>query len=203
VAAAAGIDTDGDGLLDYEEYWGVTDYDYHDYSETYPGLLRTETTYYGGSPASQAVTTYAYDGLGRRNYIQDAAGAYTNLTYNNMNRITQQIITEVNPIDGQDNIVSKTLLVYDNRGRLSARRALPDPDDPNTYLETSFVYDGQGHLLETTNPLSVVTSNTYNIFGERTEVVADDGGIAQTTEYAYDRLGRQTKITASANGTRD
>jgi len=47
----------------------------------------------------------------------------------------------------------------------------------------------------------VITTTEYNTFGEKTETVADTAGIKQTTEWGYDRAGRQVTITGYCDET--
>ena len=56
-------------------------------------------------------------------------------------------------------------------------------------------------MVKKTDPKDIETSYDYNSFGRRTEMIVDTGGIAQKTEWSYDRLGRQSSIKGYADGS--
>jgi RHS repeat-associated protein len=184
----------------------VTDYDYDPNGADYPGLLVSETRYYGGANEYEAVTDYEYDGLGRRTWTMDPEDNETYLTYDSMNRITRQLQVEKTSLAGEDNLILTTDFVYDSRGRLYQQRQLPDPNDPNTWLATTFTYDILNHQIQSTDAKGVITKSFYDDLGtrpNRTKVIADygTGKLNQTTEFGFDRLGRQITITGSQDET--
>ena len=55
------------------------------------------------------------------------------------------------------------------------------------------------HRIEETQPNGIITSHTFNTFGQKVKTVADDDysghtGLKQTTEWGFDRAGRQISI---------
>ena len=76
-----------------------------------------------------------------------------------------------------------------------------DPAYPNQNIRTEITYDDKGRKGTTTDPLGHVTKYIYNDAGQLVKVTANqDEGKSQTdynivTEYDYDALGRQVKVT--------
>ncbi len=86
----------------------------------------------------------------------------------------------------------KTRIEYDDHGRMVASII-----DGDSELTTSYEYDGDGGVIKETAPEGNYDTYTYNPLGNLTEKVEDAGGLARTTEYIYDRLGRQINIIAN------
>jgi len=174
----------------------VIDYEYDPNSGYYPGMLVSQTRYYGGNSAKEAVTSYYYDELGRRDGIEDPCDNETALYYDAAGRVSYRQQIDSNPL-GND-LETAVQYAYDPLGRQIQQRAVADPCDSETDLVTSYVYDARGNILKMTKPNGIYTSYKYNNFGQRIEMTADPCNIAQKTEWAYDRLGRQTSITGYA-----
>ena len=70
----------------------------------------------------------------------------------------------------------------------------------------AFQYDLAGLRTRATDALGRTMDTDYDAGGRAVQVVEDSGGLARTTEYAYDLAGRQTAITAHpvpGDGTKD
>ena len=98
-------------------------------------------------------------------------------------------------------LVITTDYVYDSLGRMIQQIAKPNLSDPNSWLTTKYHHDSRGSRIKMTKPDGSITTYAYNDLGQKTEMIADVGGIEQKTEYGYDRLGRQTSITGYADGS--
>src|SRR5262249_56078996 len=86
--------------------------------------------------------------------------------------------------DGQD---GKVVARVDPRGTASA-----DPSD----FTTSYIYDGLGRLLVTTDALGRVTVNQYDNANRKTAVTLANG---LTTTSTYDAAGNLVSVLQSAN----
>ena len=178
----------------------VTDFVYDDAYGDYPGMLVAQTLYYADSPCTSATTTYDYDLLGRRTKTTDPAGNETLLIYDIAGRVQRRQQTDINPIQGQSNLVTATEYEYDDFGRLES--LIVDPNDWTETQTTEYAY-GLSWRVQETKPNGVINTTEYNTFGEKVAQVADadTGGIKQTTEWGYDRVGRQVTITGYCDET--
>jgi YD repeat-containing protein len=182
----------------------VTEYTYDSNTGNYPGLLASQTVYYGGSPCQSAITYYEYDGLGRLTKTTDPALSKTILDYDAASRIIYRQQIDDNPLASEPNLVITTEYVYDSLGRLYQQIAEPNVDDSNTWHVTSYLYDALGNREYEIKPNTRVIAYTYDALSRLTQKIADYNaadGINQKTDYAYDRLGRQTSITGYADGS--
>ncbi|MHC4714958.1 MAG: hypothetical protein ACYTAN_17080, partial [Planctomycetota bacterium] len=175
----------------------VTDYNYADTN----GLLIGQKIYYGGSSYKTAATSYYYDDMGRLTTTIDPCDNQTIITYNQMGQITRRRQIDENPLAGEPNLVITTDYIYDSLGRVLQQIEKPDTEDANTWHVTTYYYNVLGGRIQQTNPAGVVTAYSYDALGRLIQKIADYGGtekINQTTEYGYDRLGRQVSITGYA-----
>jgi RHS repeat-associated protein len=182
----------------------VTDFEYDGWDGSYPGMMVSRTIYYGAAPAKLATTRYKYDELGRLKKTTDPAGNQTILIYDSMGRVTQRQQIDDDPL-GSNDITVTACFEYDNLGRLKKQIAKLDVSDEDTWQVTRYRY-ALGNRIEETRPNGVIVTNEYNVFGQKTKMVADaaTGGLKQTTEWGFDRVGRQTSIAGyTDNGDKD
>jgi RHS repeat-associated protein len=171
------------------------------------GLLKEQKTYYGTGP-STAITTFAYDNIGRRFQTTDPAGNQEKITYysdGEKNALIQKIEQkEVDSEDPQTYYTITTFFEYDDYGRLSARILDEDGDGTSdvTDPKTSFTYDALDRTKTETAPDNAVTFYDYDGFGNVKTKIEDyvdgtpDRNADRTTEFVYNRLNQQYQIKA-------
>ncbi len=161
------------------------------------------------SGTADAVTTYAYNGLGavkcmKELVTQSSAVSgppiweQTDIVYDGMGRETQRLAPRFKDYQG-DTVRPKTDQVYDGLGRIVTviRRGKDDLSDADDQF-TRRVYDGNGQLTSTTDAQSAVTNYSYDTEGNlsrRTFVAvhrADGTYRDVVATYQYDACGRQT-----------
>ncbi|ROU08292.1 putative Ig domain-containing protein, partial [Lysobacter enzymogenes] len=149
----------------------------------------------------------AYDAFGRTISTTDALGRVVTTVYDTANRTT----TVTTP----EGVAVKTFF---NRHGQQIKVAAPLPGGGTA--ETSYVYDRDGNLLSSTDPLGRTASNEYDArgllaatvdaSGRRIELrydaagrllrrIEDPAGLALTTTYRYDGQGRKIE-TVDASG---
>ncbi|MBN7137863.1 hypothetical protein A7A76_24575 [Lysobacter enzymogenes] len=152
-------------------------------------------------------TRAAYDAFGRTLSSTDALGRATTTVYDTANRTT----TVTTP----EGVAVKTF--FDRHGQ-QVKVAAPLPGGGTA--ETSYVYDRDGHLLSSTDPVGRTAANEYDArgllvasvdgSGRRIELrydaagrllrrIEDPAGLALTTTYRYDGQGRKIE-TVDASG---
>ena len=183
------VQTDTDKVTDYY-------YDTDGVNRYYPGQLVAKTIYYtaNGTPATRY---FDYDELEREIIVKDPDDNYKSVAYDGMNRIKHIVEFFDNPVAGQSNLILSTRYKYDSSGRLRKLIQEPDPLDESTWRSTVYHYDAADRKRKEVKPNGVETTFDYNGWGNVVKNVADAaaGGRQQTTEYTYDRLGRQITIT--------
>jgi len=118
--------------------------------------------------ASDRTTQAAYDAGGRLTASADAAGYVTGYAYDAEGRITQQTRYPAGVTFG----------------------ALPGTPPAGSQV-TAMTYDGDGNLINITDPLGIVTHNVYDADGRRKlSIVAYGTSDAATTQWTYDDDGR-------------
>lgn len=148
------------------------------------------------SPDSAATHT-AYDQNGRVKSTTNANGHVTSYTRDVLGRVTQQDAplarTTHYSYDASGRAKSTTTpeglttsYAYTPAGELQS----VDYQDPNTH-DVSYVYDADGLRLSMTDDTGT-TDYAYDTLGRLTKVTDGD---TQTIEYAYDLANRQTAIT--------
>lgn len=156
-------------------------------------------------------TDYAYDGLGNRTTITEAANGTprtTTFAYDFANRVVETRTAE-------GGIVRN---VYDRVGNKVTEQTLQSGTEAaGVWINKTFTYDDNGRAITETDPLGVVTAFAYDSLGNLTAVisaqgsvderivrsefdgnnrlVADIDGEGNRTEYAYDGLGNRIKVT--------
>jgi RHS repeat-associated protein len=142
------------------------------------------------------------------NTVTEPTGKTKQYTYNQNGYLT----------DEKDELGDETSLTYQNvavdtndvTGKWETGRTIPHSsqlvtkDDPLHNVtggmghEWTFDYDTSGNLLHVTNPLSKVTTYTYN--GDGTVATVKDANNHTTTYNTYDNNGLPTKVTDAAGG---
>ncbi len=144
-----------------------------------------------------AITEYAYDSRGRRVKTIDPAG--------------NEIVTEYDPVSSEggctscggtaDQPISVTYptfekaFVYDERNRKIAEQVIVPEGET---LETRFVYDPAGNLIEKTDKDNQITYYEYDALNRLVRVTDPNQG---QTAYAYDNRDNMTSLTDAQGNT--
>ncbi len=162
------------------------------------GLKTTALYKYGSTlgssvvdSATNTVSTIAYDGLGRKQWVQDAAGQYTRFAYNARGQLQYQWGGASYPVQYDYDAT------YGDRTRLYTFRSAPAGDSAawpggGTADTTTWNYDGAtGLLSQKVDAASQVTSFDYDSLGRtRTRTwarsLASNGGVKLASTYNYD-----------------
>ena len=125
-------------------------------------------------------------------YVQDALGNETFLSYDQFNNLTQTTDARDNP----------TSYFYDNSSFPTFLTKMTDALSNSTYFTPTTAVDGVAGLLKQQEDADGrITTYAYNGFGQITETVRAAGtSDAVTTSYGYDAVGRLTTTTQSSVG---
>jgi YD repeat-containing protein len=126
---------------------------------------------------------YSYNPLGEATQFLDARGQAIGRTYN-----AQGLVTEESFADG-----SSYTFTYDARGNMLTAT---DADGTITFTYTD--PRNPSFLTKVTYPDGTYLEFTYNVVGQRTQSVDQTGF---TVNYAYDALGRLSKLTDGGGNT--
>ncbi|HEY4871714.1 MAG TPA: LamG-like jellyroll fold domain-containing protein [Candidatus Dormibacteraeota bacterium] len=151
-------------------------------------LCWTGTTAGVCSAPPPGATTYAYDTRGNRITVTPAAGAATNLSYDQANRLTAYSTSSTYAYNGDGLRMSKTVSGATSQFLWDAAPTLPILLSDGA---TAYVYGPGGLPLEQINGSTVLWLHHDQIGSTR--LVTDAGGASQAT-YTFDAYG---KITAS------
>ncbi|MBI9018048.1 MAG: hypothetical protein JEZ07_12400 [Phycisphaerae bacterium] len=203
-----------DRVVDYEYYDSTTNPTSYDFT----GMLYKQITY-NNSDSTPIETEYVYNNFDMPKYTIHPDGSHSGMEYYNYQKPQWIWSIAANSTNGEKNIVKLAEVNYDKYGNVIKQRQLPVDNnhlmqnfsDLATYVDTSttsrdivseFDYDGFGRLLTAIDPKGKITEHTYaGDFGLKDSTTVDYGGIAQLTEFDYDRLGRQETITGYADGS--
>lgn len=173
------------------------------------------------------VISYSYDGNGNLTETMDAAHRVFYSKYDALNRVVETGMRSPSE-PGKDivqtrtayNITAHTVTQTDavNGGTITttydaAGRPVKTTNGENAVLSET-IYDTEGRILQTVDALGCVTENVYNSLGQietvrtgaKKETEAGAGGCytltgeIRETEYGYDALGRNTKVTDAEDG---
>jgi YD repeat-containing protein len=129
---------------------------------------------------------YQYDAMGNLSQIVDPLGRSTNLSYDALNRLKQQLLPS--PLAGKARpIVAQA---YDALDQLSS---ITDPRN----LVTSYSYDGLANRNSLISPDRGIEGATFDVAGN---ILTSTDARGKTTTYSYDALNRVTRISY-ASGT--
>lgn len=152
------------------------------------GQVVTETDRLGET------TTFHYDQLGRVSKVTDKAGNHSTFTYDRVG----------NPTSATDALGGRTETEYGFLGRTCGSTQHVRQPTPVTYTvqyrygdtkrtcHQAPLTDDPGWATQTRTPGNVVTSSVHNKAGE---VVQSFDGAGKDTDYTYDGLGRQSRVT--------
>lgn len=179
----------------------VTDYEYHprgwltatkvrghdDGTETDDRITRIEYWPTGlvkkVTQPDGAFTSYAYDPAQRLTGIADNAGNIITYALDNAgNRIAEETR------DANGTLRRTLSRLYNQLGQLSTQADASD--NP-----TDFTYDANSNIKTGTDPLSRVTSNSYDPLNRLVRTLQDVGGIEAETKFEYNALDQLIKVT--------
>jgi RHS repeat-associated protein len=172
-----------------------------DYSSDYTSASRYRYTYtYNSGNAVTAISQTSSDdnsGRGLPTIVtQGQAISQPKVTqkrfYDKAGRVTQEI--RENYEDASNILRVTTQMAYDSFGRATSSIAVGASN-----LTTTYTYDGDDRPIKVGLPRGYETSSVYDVLGRMTSKVEDSGtgGIARTTNYIFDRLGRQVTLIAN------
>jgi RHS repeat-associated protein len=152
------------------------------------GFQRIVTIGYDTSQRPQTITVGGYTTTGT------SISRVVALSYDSSGQITQ--------IDGPRTDVSDvTTLTYNSCATGTQCGQLATVTNALGHVTTYNSYDGNGRLLQVTDPNGLVTSYTYDLRGRVTSITeTPPAGSARVTSYTYDSVGQLLTATA-ANGT--
>jgi len=191
--------------------------------EVSDGLGRMKSVYVSptlGAEATERVAEFVYDGNSNRTAMTDGLGNTTNYAYDKLNRVQfvnhpGNLRVETYTYEANGNVATyndgrggSESYQYDSLDRLKS-----STDGANN--ETKLKYDGEGLLLEKTEPKGggYRTSYSYNTVGSLKSVTDADGKtwnltydaaqnldtvtdpLQRTVDYDYDSLNRLTRVT--------
>jgi RHS repeat-associated protein len=137
------------------------------------------------------VTTFTYDTAGRRKSIQRPNGQLiTNNTFDAMNRVTQQTVTQTPDPDA----VTKYAYYAPGEGPVGLLKSFKDPRISATSYEYKYEYDTMGRKKKLTHPPDSLNIQryeqwTYDTAGRLQTFRNRD---AKTQTFTYDALNRMT-----------
>jgi YD repeat-containing protein len=159
-----------------------------------------------GQAQQDTIYNYQYDYNGNLTQIKDLLQQVTDITYDNLNRVTKQL--QPPPVAG----AARQAINY----TLDARDQLSSVRDPRN-LTTSYTVDGlglqsaitspdTGNLLTSTDARGKVTTYAYDVLSRVTSI-SYGGGVPTQLEYdggnsgAPNAIGRLTWITDESGQT--
>jgi RHS repeat-associated protein len=129
-------------------------------------------------------SNYLYDALGHQTQITNPLGQVTNLSYDALNRIKQQ----VQPVPATG--VARPTINFNYDG-LDQPSSVIDPRN----LTTSYTIDGQGKQTNLTSPDRGSMGRTFDGAGN---LLTSTDARGKVTTYSYDVLNRLTSLTFSS-----
>src|SRR6266568_7214449 len=163
----------------------------------------------GGQPYKE---TYAHDKVGNRLSMTDANGHGTSFAYDGLNRLLRTTnaldqVVRVEYDDPEGSHVNKSLETDVTRGlttvyhhdelnrEVERRIQFVSPlDGSSTEYVTTTSYDDPGHRFTVTDPRGVRTLTRLDGMDRVIETVVDVGGLALSTQVAYDGLGNRKSL---------
>ncbi len=167
-------------------------------TQTIDALGHSVYQYYDGAgnikkkvDGNNNATEYTYDSFNRLVQVKNALNEITSYTYDaNGNNLTQT--------DGKGNI---TTIKYNCRNLTTERidaGGLASDGTVDSTKTISYTYNTNGTVATTTDKNGIITSNTYDIHGQKLSVTAGD----KTVRYTYDNNGNQLTETDSTGTTK-
>lgn len=135
---------------------------------------------------------FAYASGGRLATRTDAIGTTTSYSYDSRNMMTGEDVTAA---DGS--LLSRKTYSYDDAGRKISESVYRVINGSLTPLTTSFAYDGNGRMVQRTDPEGNVTRTEHDASGR---VAAQIDALGRRTEYQYSPRGQRVQ-TRYADGS--
>ena len=124
------------------------------------------------------ITKYTYDKNGNLIKVTDALGTVTAISYDSMDRPASRSVLKTDEVHGVEELQT-VYYAYDHRGLVT--------DETNsTGAQKSFVYDGNGNLIKSTDEAGKSTLYTYTPLNLLASIKYSDG---QGVAYKYDKTG--------------
>ncbi len=145
------------------------------------------------------LTTNTYDAAGNLLTLKDALGNVTTMTYNPQGKLLKktdplgnttqfQYDSFGNPTQQIDPLGHVATYTYDANGnRLSQTVTRTNSAGSIENLVTSYLYDAENRLIQTTNPDGSTTKTVYNSLGQPSQTIDPLGHV---TQYSYDDSAR-------------
>lgn len=130
--------------------------------------------------------SYQYDNMGNRSQITDSLGNVSNIGYDQLQRVKQQI----QPVPATGIARPTTSYTYDGLDQLST---VVDPRN----LTTAYTHDGLGNQPALSSP---DTGSTSRVFDNAGNLLTSTDARGKVTTFTYDALNRVTSV-AYASGT--
>ncbi|MDH4746398.1 hypothetical protein OMP43_20425, partial [Sphingomonas sp. CBMAI 2297] len=145
----------------------------------YDAAGRKASVYVAYGTAEQAITTYAYNGLGDLVGVSDPNAHSTGFEYDHAGRVIRQTNAYGSPTVFEYNAFGEVTRTINARG-----------------LSTYSYYDQAGRVTSVVDALNYATTTSYTVFGE----VASVTRAGATTSFGYDKLGRVVTTTDAEGG---
>ncbi|HVG08307.1 MAG TPA: fibronectin type III domain-containing protein [Thermoanaerobaculia bacterium] len=133
------------------------------------------------------VTTRTYDASGNLLTVTDGRGARTRYEYDAFGNLTRQV----------DPLGIATEWTHDANGNRRTETTVRTTGSGTETLVTTFVYDNDGRLVQTTWPDGTVSGSAYDVVGN---LVSTVDRLGRETIYTYDAQNRRT-ATGYPDGT--
>jgi RHS repeat-associated protein len=144
------------------------------------------------------VTTYGYDTFGDQTQVQDPDHNVTTAGYDSLGRVVSATPPSYTPPGASASVTEPTTYAYDGDGHLIQQT------DPAANTSTTYGYDALGDLTSVVRPQLAGESGqdgwafTYDADGER---LSATDPFAHETQATYDDFGSQVSATSTLNGT--
>jgi YD repeat-containing protein len=147
------------------------------------GDLKTSLRGSGGLAINES---YVFDAFGRQTQKTDARGNLWQTNYDRLGRVIQTTDPLSGTIKTEYDAFSRTTKIYDQLN-----------------FATSFVYSDSARTITTTTPEGITTTRMRNRHGDEISVSLPNGGVTETTTFAYDKDGQITsKVDPAGNISR-
>jgi RHS repeat-associated protein len=158
--------------------------------------------------ANQILSSYRYtlDAVGQRTQVVEQSGRTVNYTYDSVNRLTNEVMTDVvtgdrtisygydlagNRLSRNDSADGLTAYAYDANNRLTGMN--------KDAAATAFTYDANGSMLSRSNGTETTTYSWFNDGENRLAgVTLNQGANTSQIDYLYDAFG--TRVASTVDG---